>query len=278
MGFIGVFLPLLMAFSLLEGGCWAGPIYTQLYPRRNLKKPEDIAPLDAAHVNKLLPRNANTTESIASLLQPRSTGTSKSMWAVTAVVAIILLICLLVITLVVIRRNKKHRRKAASDEELGFGKHPKAQPDLAPPPRSYHGTPTSRLPPVQSVEKAEDSETLRKPPPPPLLTISPPQELGQKPTRVPIPRLPALPTSPRLIGLPPSPRLPVSPRVQRPSSGSHLYEPQRDIDMPSSSRGLPSPSLGTPSTYHDRALEAPLSAGGLERMITRMEMDLKADT
>jgi hypothetical protein len=287
MGAVGVFAPLLVAFSLLQGGCWAGPIDTQLKTPRNLKKPERIAPRNAVPATRLHTRNPFTSESISPVLRPRSNGRNNSMWAVTAVVGIILLLCLLVIGVVLIRRSKRRHLKAASDEELGFGKHPKAQPDLAPLPRSYDGMSTVRSPPVQAIEQSEDSENIRKPPPPPLLTISPPEELGQKPRRVPVPQLPALPPSPRLvglppsprlIGLPPSPRLPASPRTQRPSSGSHLSEPQNDLDVPSSPRGLPSPSLGPPSANNDHALEVPLSAGGLERMITRMEMELNEDT
>ncbi|KAF8070363.1 hypothetical protein FPV67DRAFT_1448141 [Lyophyllum atratum] len=285
MGSMGVVLLLLVACSLLQGSCWAGPIDTQLIPPRNLEKPGSTSH-DVVQDPRLERRDTTIHESISPVLRLRSTtpatNNSSSMWAVTAVVGTILLICLLVVVVVIIRRNKKRLRKAASDEELGFGRHPQAQPDIPSPPKTYDGM--SRSPPAK-MEKSEVSPNTRKPPPPPLLTISPPEESGQKPKRVPAPRfLPSptsprligLPPSPRLIGLPPSPRLAASPRTQQSSSGLHLSEPQRD--MPSSPRGLPSPSLGTPSANDGHALEVPLSAGGLERMITTMERELEENS
>ncbi|GLB37322.1 hypothetical protein LshimejAT787_0403730 [Lyophyllum shimeji] len=263
MGPVGVLFRFLVACSLLPGRCWAGPIDIRINTPGNLKKRESVVSHDAAHDLGLDTQKAFAKESRSLVVRPRSTthATSpSSMWAVTAVIAVILLICLLVVVAVLIRRSKE-RQKAASDEELGFGKHPMARPDLASPPKAYDGA--SRSPPAK-VETIEISGNTRKPPPPPLLTVSSPEEPGPKPKRVPAPlpsprliglppspqsalppspRLglppsprPGLHPSPRLIGLPPSPRLPASPRLQRSHSGTHFYEPPQDVDRPSSPR------------------------------------------
>ncbi|KAF5385954.1 hypothetical protein D9615_002344 [Tricholomella constricta] len=180
-----------------------------------------------------------------------------------------------------IRRAKKRRQKAATDEELGFGQHLNTQPDLAQLPKTYDGIQVLRSPPTQPVDEPKISGNIRKPIPLPLLTVSSPEELISKPRRVPVPRLPPISSSPRVIGIPPSPRLvglppspqpPTSPRTPRPSLKSQdLSEPVR-----SSPRGLHSPL--TPAIDGGHALEVPLSAGGLERMITRMEKELREDT
>jgi len=253
---MGVVLPLLVACSLLQSGCWAGPIHTKA--PRNLKSSSGLVPRDNVQV-------VNVNALGSAVLLPRSgTNNSSSMWAVTAIVGVILLICLLVIVVILARRNKKRRQKAESDEELGFGQYPKAQPDLALPPKTYDGVTTAPSPPANATQRLEGTENIQNPPPP-LVTISPPEEPVQKMKRIPVPLLPVLPTSPRLvglppsprlIGLPPSPRLPTSPRSPRPPrSSNNLSAPRRDVNAPSS------------------PTEVPLSAGGLERMITKMELE-----
>jgi len=270
MGSLGIFSPLLVAWFLLQGACWAGPINSLQFNRFKESEPFSC---NAG----LYPQDIQTKQAIyVRVFMDSDTESPPGIWGVTIAIGIVVLICLLFIVFVLARRKRQRLRKVTFDEERGFGQHPEAQPVLLRPPRSYNGTSTWQSS-LAHPEKLADSRNFSKTVPPPLLTVSPPEEIYHRPRRVPVP----LP-SPWLIGLPPSPGLPTSAsrQSQRPPShaSSSLLGSQCDVD-PSPSSQAQSSSLSKSSTKDDSSvLEVPLSAGGLERMIIQMEIELGKDT
>ncbi|KAG6821017.1 hypothetical protein H0H93_007907 [Arthromyces matolae] len=203
-------------------------------------------------------------------LWPRSSTSSQhTMWVVVAVVAIVLLVCLLVVALVLARKENNRSKKTGPDAELGFGRDPRAQPHVAPPPRAYDGVRSSQSP--LPADMTENPTGPRRPIPPPLLTISPPEDSVSRPRRVPVPHV-----SPRMIRLPPSPHLnppvahfPVSSRSLQPSAQPSV--PSHELVVPSTSHDLTSPAMSHLSG------NSPSSAGVLERMMTKMEQELRVN-
>ncbi|KAG6812547.1 hypothetical protein H0H92_002316 [Tricholoma furcatifolium] len=250
-----------------------------------------LVALQSVHLLLSLNQTLIVLQDSGSGLWPRSisSSTGRFIWTVIAVVGIILLVCIFIVWVVLVRRPKKQQRRPGIDEELGFGQNSTLQPWVAFPPRIYDGVTSSQSPPPRVQEMIEDRTRPNRPP---MLTVSPPEELIQKPReliqkprRVPVPHLSALPnasrwnglpTSPHLVGLPSSPGFPASPRVQQPGFQlDNTSVPVRDFDHPVSPQSPPPPSvdqLSSPQPPH-----TPLSAGGLDRMMTQMELELRVD-
>lgn len=262
--------------SLLVGFSWAGPIDPRIVI------PRHTGLLDGRSYKNLVPRELFPRSEFIDPVFPRSDANSSSNWAVTAVVCIILLICILAVILVMVRRNRT-QKKDGPDEELGFGKNPQTQPNLMPPPKTYDGTTAS--PPSKG---SSESDSPRKRLRPPLLTISSPLESPQEsiasPTATPArppappvsPRLIQLPPSPRPVGLPASPRLPISPGLSVSPRMQQQFGFERSNSPKLGREGLLSPRYQpSPRRFDDdQGPNTPLSAGGIERMMTQMEVDL----
>jgi hypothetical protein len=195
------------------------------------------------------------------------TSMSPTMIVVVGVVAGLVAICILLLGICLFRRRNR-RHKVHQDPEHGFGQYSNLSgQEIASPPKAYHAQSPSD-PPALASTRSSASPTLAR-----LGTRSPPisatqtsagNQLGTKPRRVPVPLLPRLPNSP----IPRLPGLPKSPRPERlPTLDEHVPEPQ-----------TPAPAmLGPPSGQIDTTTVEPLSGGGLEKLISRMELELKDD-
>lgn len=171
-----------------------------------------------------------------------------------AVVGTIILICLLIMAVLLTRRRKR-LQKVASDGELGFGQQPMCQLSITAPPKAYDRRSSSSSPADGTIiEKPGSSRTSGLLNIPPSLEVSVVQ-MEQKQKRIPVPRLPALPSSPR--------------PKQRPGS----------VKISGADERIATPGdFLSPLPRVIKVLdEPPLSANGLERMILSMEMELKGD-
>lgn len=183
------------------------------------------------------------------------------------VVALVAICLLLLITYLLRRRNRRH--KAHQDPELqrGFGQYANLDgQQITSPPKVYHGQQPLDPPLLVSSQSPSSltGEKLNSLPLPKAVTVSSEgNQLGiPKPRRVP-PLLPRLPTSPalRLPGLPKSPR-----PERRLTVEDHVPEPH-----------TPTLTLLEPSSQVDSTRAKPLSGGGLENLISRMELELEDD-